>query len=110
MTPTLRRRALLLLLVCLSASQIPGCATTEAQRICDVQTYSAPVVIPDKGSVHLTWEYRQDLREGRYGLATCDRQGKHCHLTIRRVPGWNQVCEGYDFYHEVLHALGAAHE
>jgi hypothetical protein len=100
------RRALLLaqFLFCLS---LVACATP--QVLCDVRDYQSPVLIPSRGEVRLTWEYRQDLPQGRYGYAVCDVQGKNCHLQIKRVAGWNQVCEAYDFYHEVLHGLGAQH-
>lgn len=108
-SPRTNRRLLLICLVLAAASFLPGCATPDV--ICDVRAYKAPVSIPSTGSVLLTWEYVYGLREGRYGYATCDRQGMNCHLQLKApAPAWTDVCGVYTFAHEALHGLGAQHE
>jgi hypothetical protein len=103
------RRLLLIALVLLAASCLPGCATP--QVICDVRDYQSPVLIPSRGEVRLTWEYRQDLPQGRYGYAVCDVQGKNCHLQLRApAPAWTDVCGLHTYFHELLHAFGGRHE
>jgi hypothetical protein len=98
------RRALLLLLVCLSASQIPGCATPA--QICDVKSYhTTPIAM--RGEVRVTWEVKP-MPPGRYGFATCDRSGKNCHLELSQIEFGN-VCGLMTFGHEMLHAMGANH-
>jgi hypothetical protein len=102
------RRLLLILLVCLSASQIPGCATPA--QICDVrQDYRHTAAIPARGDVRVTWERTSAKPSGHYGLTVCDAQGKNCHIQLYQAPDYNNVCAVHDFGHEMLHAMGANH-
>jgi hypothetical protein len=99
------RRFLLLLLVCLSASQIPGCATPA--QICDVKHYTTGP-IPVRGEVVVSWRLTH-LKEGLYEWTVCDRSGKSCHIDVTNRPDYNAVCRLADLGHGVLHAAGVPH-
>jgi hypothetical protein len=102
-------RRLLLLAQFLFCLSLVACATP--QVICDVRDYQSPVLIPSRGEVRLTWEYRQDLPQGRYGYAVCDAGGLNCHVQLKApAPAWQDVCGLHTYFHELLHALGGRHE
>ena len=99
------RRFLPLLLVCLSASQIPGCATPA--EICDVRSYRTGAM-PESGEVRVTWKLAS-LKPHLYEWTVCDRDHKNCHVEITNRPDYNEVCRLADLGHGLLHAAQVPH-
>lgn len=107
-SPATTRRLILAGCVLAAASQLPGCATVAQQ--CGMRDDYRRVARPEShGTVRLTWAFGQQLSGRDYGANV--RVADGVLVSMREAPpSLNDVCALARLGHEVVEAMGGAHE